>query len=67
MVTEKQKANLKKGKPFRPGEERARLCGKKGKVASDQAKAEKAEAQQIISLILNAPIVDEKTRSQLDA
>ena len=67
MVTEKQKANLKKGKPYKPGEERARINGKKGKIASDQAKAENAEALKIVTLILNAPIIDDKTKAQLDA
>ena len=73
-MTPQQLENLKKGKPFQVGEERARICGKKGKIASEESKAEKKakalereEVVAILTQVFNAPVIDEKTIRQLEA
>ena len=57
--------NRKKGQ-FVSGE-RAVSCGKKGKIESDKVKAENKSAQELVTMILNAPVLDDKAKAQLEA
>lgn len=66
MVTEKQLANLKKGKATRfvAGEQQARIA-KKGKIASDIAKAEKKTMRQLAEICLNAKLTKPEIEAKL--
>ena len=48
--------NLKSGKPYKTGEERARINGRNGKIKSDIAKAEKKTMRQLAEICLNAKL-----------
>lgn len=66
MVTEKQLANLKKGKATRfvAGEQQARIA-KKGKIASDIAKAEKKTMRQLAEICLGAKLTKPEIEAKL--
>lgn len=66
MVTEKQLANLKKGKATRfvAGEQQARIA-KKGKIASDIAKAEKKTMRQLAEICLGAKLTKPEIEARL--
>ena len=64
-MTEKQLQNLKTGKPFKQGEERARICGKKGKPKSDAVKAEKKTMRQLAEICLNAKLTKPEIEAKL--
>ena len=62
-VNKRSLENLKTGKPFKQGEERARVNGRKGKIKSDIAKAEKKTMRQLAEICLNAKL----TRPEIEA
>ena len=64
-VNKRSLENLKTGKPFKQGEERARICGKKGKPKSDAAKAEKKTMRQLAEICLNAKLTKPEIEAKL--
>ena len=64
-VNKRSLENLKKGKPFKQGEERARICGGKGKPKSDMAKAEKKTMRQLAEICLGAKLTKPEIEAKL--
>ena len=64
-VNKRSLENLKTGKPFKQGEERARINGRKGKIKSDIAKAEKKTMRQLAEICLNAKITKPEIEAKL--
>ena len=64
-VNKRSLENLKTGKPFKQGEERARICGKKGKSKSDAVKAEKKTMRQLAEICLNAKLTKPEIEAKL--
>ena len=62
-VNKRSLENLKTGKPFKQGEERARVNGRKGKIKSDIAKAEKKTMRQLAEICLGAKL----TKPEIEA
>ena len=64
-VNKRSLENLKTGKPFKHGEERARINGRKGKIKSDIAKAEKKTMRQLAEICLNAKLTKPEIAAKL--
>ena len=64
-VNKRSLENLKTGKPFKQGEERARVNGRKGKIKSDIAKAEKKTMRQLAEICLNAKLTKPEIEAKL--
>ena len=64
-VNKRSLENLKTGKPFKQGEERARVNGRKGKIKSDIAKAEKKTMRQLAEICLNAKLTKPEIKAKL--
>ena len=64
-VNKRSLENLKTGKPFKQGEERARINGRKGKIKSDIAKAEKKTMRQLAEICLNAKLTKPEIEAKL--
>ena len=64
-VNKRSLENLKTGKPFKQGEERARVNGRKGKIKSDIAKAEKKTMRQLAEICLNAKLTKPEIEGKL--
>ena len=64
-VNKRSLENLKTGKPFKQGEERARICGKKGKPKSDAVKAEKKTMRQLAEICLGAKLTKPEIEAKL--
>lgn len=64
-VNKRSLENLKTGKPFKQGEERARANGRKGKIKSDIAKAEKKTMRQLAEICLNAKLTKPEIEAKL--
>lgn len=64
-VNKRSLENLKTGKPFKKGEERARTNGRKGKIKSDIAKAEKKTMRQLAEICLNAKLTKPEIKAKL--
>ena len=64
-VNKRSLENLKTGKPFKQGEERARICGKKGKPKSDAVKAEKKNLIELFEIAQQAKVPDAKVAERL--
>lgn len=64
-VNKRSLDNLKTGKPFQTGEERARTCGKKGKAKSDVAKAEKRTMRQLAEICLSGKLNKPEVEARL--
>ena len=64
-VNKRSLENLKTGKPFKQGEERARVNGRKGKIESDIAKAEKKTMRQLAEICLGAKLTKPEIEAKL--
>ena len=64
-VNKRSLENLKTGKPFKQGEERARVNGRKGKIKSDIAKAEKKTMRQLAEICLGAKLTKPEIAAKL--
>ena len=64
-VNKRSLENLKTGRPFKQGEERARVNGRKGKIKSDIAKAEKKTMRQLAEICLNAKLTKPEIEAKL--
>ena len=64
-VNKRSLENLKTGKPFKQGEERAKINGRKGKIKSDIAKAEKKTMRQLAEICLNAKLTKPEIKAKL--
>ena len=64
-VKKRSLENLKTGKPFKQGEERARINGRKGKIKSDIAKAEKKTMRQLAEICLGAKLTKPEIEAKL--
>ena len=64
-VNKRSLENLKTGKPFKQGEERARVNGRKGKIKSDIVKAEKKTMRQLAEICLNAKLTKPEIEAKL--
>ena len=64
-VNKRSLENLKTGKPFKQGEERARVNGRKGKIKSDIAKAEKKTMRQLAEICLGAKLTKPEIEAKL--
>ena len=64
-VNKRSLENLKTGKPFKQGEERARICGKIGKPKSDAVKAKKKTMRQLAEICLGAKLTKPEIAAKL--
>ena len=64
-VNKRSLENLKTGKPFKQGEERASVNGRKGNIKSDIAKAEKKTMRQLAEICLNAKLTKPEIEAKL--
>ena len=63
--TPKQLENLKKGKPFQVGEERARICGSKGRIGQARTQERQKNLLELFEIAQRAKVPDEKIAQRL--